>query len=169
MNFSNRRTRRYIFPIMIKSGLKTTAVVLWGNQFDETMAITFLSMLRQGAIDAQLVSVHGRLMAGRCGVTLMADLTLSDVYPMVEQIAAVIVPSHSPYLGALTNDPRVLRFLSRANACGATLTTGQLSRTDAELLSIPKHRIESVEPIGDYGTAAVMLRRALQALVNDNS
>ena len=147
---------------------KPSALILWGNHFDEAMAITYIASLRQGGIGVQLVGIQGRIASGRDSVTICADITLSDAYPLAQQASVVIVPTHSPSTGILANDPRVLRFLVEARAHGATFVTGQLSEADAEIFPVPIHRIESIGSPSEYTAAAETLRRTLQNIASSS-
>ena len=74
--------------------LKATpcVLVLWGEYFDEVAAATFIATLRQLGLCVRVVGVHGLLAAGRNGLALHADLTLSDVKTLINDVFCVILP-----------------------------------------------------------------------------
>lgn len=82
-------------------------LVLWGEYFDEVAAATFIATLRQSGLCVRVVGVHGLLAAGRNGLALHADLTLSEVKALINEVFCVILPCSRAAIKRLENDPRI--------------------------------------------------------------
>lgn len=128
--------------------------ILWGEQFDEELAITFLCRLRAAGVVTKLVGVQGRTATGQYGSLLRCDLTLGEALPLAHQSIGVIIACHSPQIRQLDLDPRVERFLHTSHAHGAPLFTGQLEPADAATLSLTPHRIQACADRTTYGMIA---------------
>lgn len=142
--------------------MKTSTLILWGKHFDEVMATTFTSILRQAGLATQVVGVHGRAASGAYGITIKADMTLGDAILMAQSVQVVVVPAHSPNIGTLANDPRLVKFLSEVYRYGATFICGKLSAEDTGLFPVPIHRIDSYRSPEAYIVAATALQNTLQ-------
>jgi len=151
--------------MMTTQSIDGCVLVLWGNQFDALMAITFVSRLRQAGIETKLVGVHGRSAVGHRGVMLTADMTLGDAIARwfsVEHtgLEYIIVPCHSPHIGMLHNDPRISTLLSAAHKNGSRFISGLLSSEDASLFPVPIHRVESYIEPQQYGERAAQISQS---------
>ncbi len=144
------------FPktVLWKVLLTMKIFILWGEQFDEELAITFLCRLRAAGLVTKLVGVQGRTAAGQYGSLLCSDLTLGEALPLAHQSVGVLIPCHSPQIRQLDLDPRIERFLRTCHAHGAPLFTGRLAPADAATLSLTPHRIQTCADRTTYGTMA---------------
>ncbi|MCE7987559.1 MAG: hypothetical protein DYG89_40870 [Caldilinea sp. CFX5] len=86
---------------------QSCVLVLWGEYFDEIAAATFIATLRQAGLCVRVVGVHGLLAAGRNGLVLHADLTLSEVKALLPNVFCVILPCGRAAVKRLENDPRI--------------------------------------------------------------
>lgn len=86
---------------------QSCVLVLWGEYFDEIAAATFVATLRQAGLCVRVVGVHGLLTAGRNGLALHADLTLSEVTALIQDVFCVILPCSRAAVKRLENDPRI--------------------------------------------------------------
>lgn len=87
--------------------------VLWGEHFDTTAAVIFVSALRQEGVGAKIVGLAGQCAAGMHNLALNADLTLGDALELSAQASCLIVPCNSGVMRRFENDPRLFQFLQR--------------------------------------------------------
>lgn len=88
-------------------------LVLWGEYFDEIAAATFIATLRQAGLCVRVVGVHGLLAAGRNGLALHADVTLSEVKALAQDVFCVILPCGRAAVKRLENDPRIHELFAK--------------------------------------------------------
>ena len=136
-----------LHPIATKRKvLKATpcVLVLWGEYFDEVAAATFIATLRQAGLCVRVVGVHGLLAAGRNGLALHADLTLSDVKALSHDVFCAILPCSRAAVKRLENDPRIHElFAEVANNAAKVVVYDEGVRRQTLLRShaIPSHDI----------------------------
>lgn len=94
--------------------LPYTIFVLWGEHFEESVLVTFTTILREAGLHAKVVGLTGVRSTGKYGMVLYADLTLSQALPVAAQAVCVIVPCSAATLKRAENDPRVSDFFQRA-------------------------------------------------------
>lgn len=111
--------------------------VLWDENFDEQMAITFVSKFRSAGLQVKLVGLQGGQAAGRYGVGLIADMTLSQALPLANSANGVVLPCHSPHFREIDNDPRVQIFFQAASKNKAEFMTGQVRVSELERFMNP--------------------------------
>lgn len=87
--------------------------VLWGEHFDATAAVIFVSALRQEGIGVKIVGLAGQSAAGMHNLALNADLTLGDALDLSVQASCLIVPCSGGVMRRFENDPRLFQFLRR--------------------------------------------------------
>jgi hypothetical protein len=127
--------------------LKATScvLVLWGEYFDEVAAATFIATLRQLGLCVRVVGVHGLLAAGRNGLALHADLTLSDVKALINDVFCVILPCSRAAVKRLENDPRIHElFAGIANNAAKVVVYDEGVRRQALLCAHPIARQDIV-------------------------
>ena len=118
-----------------------TNFVLWGEGFDESIAITFTAQLRQAGLRVWLVGLHGRMAFGQNRIGLTVDLSVSQALERAQTATSVIVPGHSPLIGLLDNDPRIGQLLEQADRNSAIFVTGNATLCELEIFPVPVHRI----------------------------
>ncbi|MEM7531999.1 MAG: DJ-1/PfpI family protein [Chloroflexota bacterium] len=123
-------------------------MVLWGENFDEQMATTFVTQFREAGFHVKLVGLRGRQMTGMRGLALMPDMTLSQALPLASMVRCVVLPCHSPYLTQLDNDPRIQDFFQDANDNEAQVVTGQIHVAELEKLTNPVRVMSYVGGVG---------------------
>lgn len=97
-------------PVSSKRKLSKVApcvLVLWGEYFDEVAATMFIVTLRQAGVAVRVVGVHGLLAAGRNGLLLHADMSLSEIQPLIDQVTCLVLPCSRAAVKRLENDPRI--------------------------------------------------------------
>ena len=139
-------------------------LLLWGEGFDESIAVAMTARLRQAGLRVLLVGLQGRMAFGQDGIGLTVDLSVSQALPYAQTATSVIVPGHSPQIGLLDNDPRIGQLLDAANKNGAIFVTGNAAPYDIEIFPAPPHRI-LVCPTPQEGIpTAEKLLQTLQAI-----
>ncbi|MCB0061106.1 MAG: hypothetical protein KDE19_03290 [Caldilineaceae bacterium] len=102
-----------------------TTFVLWGDQFEEDIAVNVVTMLRAQGLSVAIVGMTARNCAGKHGIILHPDLTLSTALTHITKIDCVALPCTTTVLTLLDNDPRLQRFLHAALQTGARLLVHQ--------------------------------------------
>lgn len=123
---------------------QSCVLVLWGEYFDEVAAATFVATLRQAGLCVRVVGVHGLLAAGRNGLALHADLTLSEVQALIHDVFCVILPCSRAAVKRLENDPRIHElFAALANQAVKVVVydDGVRRQTLLRLYAIPNQDI----------------------------
>lgn len=87
--------------------------VLWGEHFDETAAVLFVSALRQEGIRVKIVGLAGQSATGMHNLALGADLTLGEALDLPAHANCLIVPCSGGAMRRFENDPRLFQFLSQ--------------------------------------------------------
>lgn len=141
INTMNQHNEQAVYPMYEKPN-HPVAFVFWGNQFDEMLAVLYLTQFRQAGVATQLIGLTGKLAWGQHGMPLATDSTLGDALPLAPNAACVIIPCHSPILGQIDTDPRVRIFLQRAAENDAQFITGRVDGTDLEIFPVAKHRVQ---------------------------
>lgn len=98
-----------------------TALVLWGEGCDESLAVAWVSRLRREGRRVYLVGVSGRRMRGKYGVELVVDMGLDEALGVVQQVDLVIVPCEEDAVHTFSRDPRSIEFLVLAEQAGAEI------------------------------------------------
>lgn len=93
--------------------------ILWGEDFFESNAIIFATMLREAGICVKLVGVHGLQAAGRNRILIQADLAVTAAINLAERACVIILPCSQTALRRLGNDPRLHQLFQQATANGA--------------------------------------------------
>jgi hypothetical protein len=93
------------------------AYVLWGDGFDEVMAVRLLTALRKLAIQSFLVGLRSQGMRGAYGITLVPNLTLDEGLAARHAVGWIVLPWPGESLRSLLTEPRLLQLLTApANA-----------------------------------------------------
>lgn len=104
--------------------------VLWANNFEELVATTFITQMREKGFHVKVVGLNGKIARGLHGLTLAADLTLGQAQTMIERVICVILPCNKVGLQPFEDDPRLYDFLDKVNHQNAKVVVGDLSKTD---------------------------------------
>lgn len=89
----------------------STTFVLWGDQFEERLAVNLVATLREEGLMTTIVGVTARCCVGRQGITIHPDLTLSDALDYADRINCVVLPCTTAALVSVDTDPRLHRLL----------------------------------------------------------
>lgn len=119
-------------------------LVLWGDYFDETAATVFVVSLRQAGLCVRVVGVDGLIAAGRNGLALHADLSLSEINSLCKNISCLILPCSRAAVNRLENDPRIHELFRCAAHCGAKFVVhdkGVVTHSILHSLALPYHDI----------------------------
>ncbi|MEG2174332.1 MAG: DJ-1/PfpI family protein [Oscillospiraceae bacterium] len=95
------------------------AMVLLADGFEEMEAVIPLDLLRRAKIDCRAVSLGPRVVTGAHGISLIADLALSDVCSA--QTELLILPGGMPGTTHLKESHELRRLLREQAARGALL------------------------------------------------
>lgn len=96
----------------IASSSRGVAYVLWGDGFDEVMAVRLLTALRKLAVQSFLVGLRAQGMRGAHGVTLVPNLTLDEALPARHPVGWIVLPWTGASLRSLLTDPRLAHLLT---------------------------------------------------------
>ena len=111
---------------------KPYVLILWGDNFEETVAAIFVSQLREAGLRVKVVSVNRQQTCGAHGLALVPDLTLTQAMPLAQQTACVIVPCEFRVMQHLKQDPRLREFFDLARSHQAKVVIGPLHDSHAE-------------------------------------
>lgn len=89
---------------------------LWAEQFDETIATTFITEFRKLGLRAKVVGLDGNKAKGRYGLGLLIDMTLGEAVQLAEHAICIIVPCRRANLRRVSADPRLHILLALAFA-----------------------------------------------------
>jgi hypothetical protein len=113
--------------------------VLWGPNFEEHIATTFVTQLREAGLLVKVVGLTPGQIKGAHGLILTPDLMLSKAISLAARAVCVIIPAAGGDLNCLRNDPRLLEFFRLARANRAKFVVSPLNETNVkhlELLSL---------------------------------
>jgi hypothetical protein len=94
---------------------RATVFVLWGVDFDETIAVLFVTMLREAGLRVKMVGLDGLCAKGAHGLGLLADLTLDQALSLADQALCVVIPCTMQRLQRVRDDPRVEKLLAQTH------------------------------------------------------
>ncbi len=92
------------------------AFILWGEKFDEEVAIIFATELRHLGVCVKIVGLAGLQATGAHGLVMTSDLTLGHALPLADQAICVVVPCSASTLRRGEDDPRITEFFQAALA-----------------------------------------------------
>ncbi|MEZ4710933.1 MAG: hypothetical protein R3A44_27290 [Caldilineaceae bacterium] len=95
------------------SAAQSIAFVLWGDHFDEAAAALFITGLRKAGQRVKVVGINGPQGRGACGLSLVADMTLSEALPLAKQAACIIIPCNDAALRRMGEEPQVMEFMEQ--------------------------------------------------------
>jgi len=110
-------------------GSKDYVFVLWGDGFDEAVAIIFITELREAGLPVRVVGLTPHRLSGARGLALVSDLTLDQALPLACEVVCLIVPSSSRWGERYKNDPRVSELFKRVNSNQARFVMGVFDET----------------------------------------
>ncbi len=117
---SSRRSPSPTAPALTPSNSTVDHVfILWGEDFFESNAIIFATMLREAGICVKLVGIHGLQAAGRNRIMIQADLAVTAALNLAARAGVIILPCSQTALRRLGNDPRLHQLFRQATANGA--------------------------------------------------
>lgn len=103
---------------------KGSVLVLWGEQFDEMMAVAFITEFRQVGIQVQIVGLQMRPMPGFYGVVLIPDISLDQALAMADQVRCVVIPADANSIATFDNDPRLAKLLRHLRETNGMVVVG---------------------------------------------
>jgi hypothetical protein len=89
------------------------AYVLWGDGFDEVLAVTFVTELRKAGLQVKLVGLRQQPMAGAYGVILVPEIGLEEALAEQEQLSCLVVPCDDVGWQRLQQEPRLCQLLAQ--------------------------------------------------------
>ncbi len=89
--------------------------VLWGEGFEEAVAVTFVTELRNVGLCVRMVGLSGKYAPGKYGLTLHTDITLTTALELADGTKCIIIPADSSLLHRAANDPRITELFLRAH------------------------------------------------------
>jgi hypothetical protein len=129
-------------------------LIFWGDYFDELATTLLTATLREAGLSVRVVGVGGRYASGRYGVTIRADLGISDTVKLGDRVACVVLPCQYSEYSQIANDPRLQNFLRQLFAAGKLFVIHQelqeLCRSWSQAQSaLPSSPTPWVYPEGD--------------------
>jgi hypothetical protein len=94
------------------SHTQPTALVLWGDYFDEAAAVRYITERRKEGLRVKLVAVHSRCAKGMYGIKVTADLTVEEALEQLRVISQLFVPCAECQFAHMSADPRIERLLN---------------------------------------------------------
>jgi len=110
--------------------------VLWGEQFEETAAVVFVTKLREAGLRVKVVGLSRQQARGAHGLVLVPDLTLEQVLPLAAQTIALIIPCSLRIARRLKNDPRLRELFELFYANKAQIVIGHLNGLKSDNLGL---------------------------------
>lgn len=111
-------------------------LVLWGSDFNELDAITFVTVLRRAGLRTKIVAVDGAGRAGSLGIAILPDLSLRQSLDLMEATRCIVVPCHPRYWKRLAEDPNYGALMQAAAACNV-VTIVNSHGPDVEAVFVP--------------------------------
>ena len=128
-------------------------LVLWGKDFDEVEAISFISTLRSAGLRTKVVGLGGVGQTGHLGVAIVPDLMLGQALELLCTTQCIIVPCHPDQWPLLADDPRYRALMSQAAQRGITVV---LKKTEERQNSTQwRHPPPPAPPLAIYQSESV--------------
>jgi putative intracellular protease/amidase len=112
-----------------------TVFVLWGERFEETTAVIFVTELRNAGIRVKVVGLTAQRISGTHGIALVPDISLEEAVAAAAQASAVILPGTVRSLKRLRDDPRLGILFRQAQANGAVMVVSAFDEQDLPALA----------------------------------
>jgi len=87
-------------------------LIFWGNLYDENVATIFASRLRAAGLCVKIVGIDGLHAKGKNGITLQADLCVSEIGNLASQTQCVVLPCDITGYQKFEKDPQIQRFFT---------------------------------------------------------
>jgi len=100
------------------SHTQPTALVLWGDYFDEAAAVQYITERRKEGLRVKLVAIHSRCAKGMYGIKVTADLTVEEALSQANAISQLFVPCYTSQFMQLCLDPRIENLVKLARERG---------------------------------------------------
>ncbi len=94
--------------------VKRCILLLWDEHFNEVVATVFTVALRKAGLCVKVVGVNGLFATGCNRLVLHADLLLSKITPLVDDMLCLILPCGYADIQRLENDPRIRALFAAA-------------------------------------------------------
>lgn len=140
--------------------------ILWGDQFEEKAVATFVAELRNASLCVKVVGLSGPRTAGKHGLVLGADITLSEALALAHKAICVIVPCSAPSIKRLDNDPRVLDFFRQAHTHRSQFVVSENNALEKSSMSKLTIAPEDVFFYADYPDLTQFAREMANELLN---
>lgn len=128
------------------------AFVLWGQNFEETLATVFVTEFRKVGILVKIVGLCIQQAHGVHGLALSPDVTLDSALSQAGEAVCVIIPCGRVGFQRLENDPRISDFFRQALANEALFIMNHVNfqkLTDSIMLQVLLDHI-TVSPDSEY-------------------
>jgi hypothetical protein len=123
---------------------KDYVFVLWSDGFDEMIATTFVTELREAGLLVKVVGLSLKQITGAHGLALIPDLTLDQALLLVPQAICVIIPTARIRSKRLNNEPRLRQFFEQASSNQAEFIAGKWPKIRPAGLDLPASVEEKV-------------------------
>ncbi|MEM7535048.1 MAG: hypothetical protein AAF639_22925 [Chloroflexota bacterium] len=113
--------------------------ILWGEDFEAQMAVTFATQFRKAGISTKIVGLRNRPMKDAHGITLTPDMTVSQAVSSPNPIGCIIAPCHELEFDRIHDDPRLDQLYDKAKQSGAEFVMGNVCPGDvSDLTGTPR-------------------------------
>lgn len=96
--------------------LRCCAYVLWGDGFDEVLAVAFVTGLRKAGLRVKLVGLRLQPMTGAHGVTLLPEIALDEALSARARLSCLVVPCDESGWQRIQQEPRWCQLLARSDS-----------------------------------------------------
>lgn len=104
--------------------------MLWGDKFEETTAIIFVTEMRKAGLRVKVIGLSPQRLCGAQGLVLVPDLTLEQALPLADNAICLIIPCASSGTSQLRDIPAWPDFCERACVNNARFVVGPLPETE---------------------------------------
>lgn len=132
------------------------------------MTTTLVTYLRKAGLLVKTVGLRPGHIKGAHGLTLVPDLMLGKALPFATRTICVVIPYPIANLNYLKNDPRLVKFLTKAKANRAKFVFGPVSESDTSILQPFTIPPEQIIPYPESGETIPFARMLVETLVTIN-
>ena len=113
--------------------------ILWGEDFEAQMAVTFVTQFRKAGLPTKIVGLRNKPLKDVYGITLTPDMTVGQAVSSTNPIGCVIAPCHELEFDRICNDPRLDQLYEKAKQSGAAFIMGNVCPGDvSDLTGTPR-------------------------------
>ena len=112
-------------------------LIFWGNAYDESATTIFATRLREAGLCVKIVGIGGMQARGQNGITLQADLCMSEINTLAQQTRCVVLPCNIQEYQQLENDPQLQTFYLNV--------VDSLNRSSNRMTLVVHHGLKSLQ------------------------